>query len=266
MLAHNKTLAAQLYQEFKRLFPENAVEYFVSYYDYYQPEAYVPQSDTVHRKRGDGQRRDRSHAARRDAGVVRTPRRDDRRQCLLHLRHLGSPEAYHGMMLLLERGAASTDRDAVLRKLVEIQYERVHTDLRRGAFRVRGDTVEIWPSYLEEGIRLEFWGDEIESLSLLRSDPRQDDRTDGAAPRLSQFALCDPARPADPRNRIDPRRTEPAAGRVGRRHDKLLEAQRLHQRTQFRPRDDDGSRLLPRDRELHAAPDQRGPRVSPHRP
>jgi excinuclease ABC subunit B len=165
VLAHNKTLAAQLYQEFRRLFPENAVEYFVSYYDYYQPEAYVPQSDTYIEKEAtineeiDRMRHSATRALfeRRDVVIVASV------SCIYGL---GSPEAYHGMMLLLERGAR-IDRDVALRKLVEIQYERTPADLRRGAFRVRGDTVEIWPAYSETALRVEFWGDEVEALARL---------------------------------------------------------------------------------------------------
>jgi excinuclease ABC subunit B len=167
VLAHNKTLAAQLFQEFRRLFPENAVEYFVSYYDYYQPEAYVPQSDTFIEKEAtineeiDRMRHSatRSLFERRDVLIVASV------SCIYGL---GSPEAYHGMMLLLERGM-TVDRDAALRKLVEIQYERTNADLRRGSFRVRGDTVEIWPSYAEDALRVEFWDDEIDSIA--RIDP-----------------------------------------------------------------------------------------------
>src|SRR6516164_4654495 len=165
VLAHNKTLAAQLYQEFKRLFPANAVEYFVSYYDYYQPEAYVPQSDTYIEKEStvneeiDRMRHSATRALfeRRDVLIVASV------SCIFGL---GSPEAYHGMMLLLEKGTR-IDRDAALRKLVEIQYRRVNTDLERGAFRVRGDVLEIWPSYAEEALRVEFFGDEIEALSRI---------------------------------------------------------------------------------------------------
>jgi excinuclease ABC subunit B len=136
ILAHNKTLAAQLYQEFKRLFPRNAVEYFVSYYDYYQPEAYVPQSDTYIEKEStineeiDRMRHSATRALfeRRDVVIVASV------SCIYGL---GSPEAYHGMMLLLETGMR-IDRDAALRKLVEIQYQRTNVDLERGTFRVRG--------------------------------------------------------------------------------------------------------------------------------
>jgi len=165
VLAHNKTLAAQLYQEFKRLFPKNAVEYFVSYYDYYQPEAYVPQSDTYIEKEStindeiDRMRHSATRALfeRRDVLIVASV------SCIYGL---GSPEAYHGMMLLLERGMR-LDRDFALRKLVAIQYRRVNTDLERGAFRVRGDVLEIWPSYAEDALRVEFFGDEIESIARI---------------------------------------------------------------------------------------------------
>src|SRR5438445_499107 len=165
VLSHNKTLAAQLYQEFRRFFPENAVEYFVSYYDYYQPEAYVPQSDTYIEKEAtindeiDRLRHSatRSLFERRDVVIVASV------SCIYGL---GSPEAYHGMMVLLEAGTA-VDRDAMLRKLVEIQYERTTFDLERGKFRVRGDVIEIFPSYEEFAMRVELFGDEIESISAI---------------------------------------------------------------------------------------------------
>ena len=187
VLAHNKTLAAQLYQEFRRLFPRQRVEYFVSYYDYYQPEAYVPQSDTYIEKEATiNEEIDRMrHAAtralfeRRDVLIVASV------SCIYGL---GSPEAYHGMMLLLERGM-TLDRDAALRKLVEIQYERTTADLRRGAFRVRGDTVEIWPSYADEALRVEFWGDEIESHLAPRPAARQGPGEPRAPPGLPELAL-----------------------------------------------------------------------------
>jgi excinuclease ABC subunit B len=230
ILAHNKTLAAQLYQEFKRLFPENAAEYFVSYYDYYQPEAYVPQSDTYIEKESTvNEEIDRMrHAAtralfeRNDVLIVASV------SCIYGL---GSPEAYHGMLVLLEKGA-SVDRDAVLRKLVEIQYERVHTDLRRGAFRVRGDTVEIWPSYLEEGIRIEFWGDEIEALA--RFDPVRGKIIE-AVERHPVYPNSHYVTPREQQIKaiesIRAELTEHLAGLEA--EGKLLEAQRLHQRTNF---------------------------------
>src|SRR5678816_48789 len=134
-------------------------EYFVSYYDYYQPEAYVPQSDTYIEKEStineeiDRMRHSATRALfeRRDVVIVASV------SCIYGL---GSPEAYHGMMLLLETGMR-IDRDAALRKLVEIQYRRTNVDLERGTFRVRGDTVEVWPSYAEDALRVEFWGDEV---------------------------------------------------------------------------------------------------------
>jgi excinuclease ABC subunit B len=230
VLAHNKTLAAQLYQEFRRLFPDNAVEYFVSYYDYYQPEAYVPQSDTYIEKEATiNDEIDRMrHAAtralfeRRDVLIVASV------SCIYGL---GSPEAYHGMMLLVERGI-HLDRDLALRKLVEIQYERTNTDLRRGSFRVRGDTVEIWPSYSDDAIRIEFWGDQVEALSRL--DPIR--RT--AVERLERHPIYPSSHYVTPRETLvlamESVRAELAdrlreLGGQGR----LLEAQRLQQRTLF---------------------------------
>ena len=230
VLAHNKTLAAQLYQEFKRLFPKNAVEYFVSYYDYYQPEAYVPQSDTYIEKEATiNEEIDRMrHAAtralfeRNDVIIVASV------SCIYGL---GSPEAYHGMMVLLERGG-QVDRDAVLRKFVEIQYERTHADLRRGAFRVRGDTVEIWPSYLDDAIRFEFWGDEVESIS--RFDPLRG-KVIEPLERHPVYPNSHYVTPRDKQIKAIESIREELVGRLeeleGER--KLLEAQRLHQRTNF---------------------------------
>jgi excinuclease ABC subunit B len=230
VLAHNKTLAAQLYQEFKRLFPQNAVEYFVSYYDYYQPEAYVPQSDTYIEKEStineeiDRMRHSATRALfeRRDVVIVASV------SCIYGL---GSPEAYHGMMLLLETGMR-IDRDMALRKLVEIQYQRTNVDLERGTFRVRGDTVEIWPSYAEDALRVEFWGDEVEAISRL--DPVRGKAVENlrrhpiypnshyVTPRETQLAAI-----ASIREELDQRTAElDGAG-------KLLESQRLRQRTVF---------------------------------
>ena len=230
VLAHNKTLAAQLYQEYKRLFPQNAVEYFVSYYDYYQPEAYVPQSDTYIEKEStineeiDRMRHSATRALfeRRDALIVASV------SCIYGL---GSPEAYHGMMLLLEKGMR-IDRDAALRKLVEIQYRRVNTDLERGSFRVRGDVLEIWPSYAEDALRVEFFGDEVEGLS----------RIDTVRGKVIEALVRHPVYPNS--HYVTPRETMlRAIGTIevelGARLDeltaagKLLEAQRLQQRTQF---------------------------------
>jgi excinuclease ABC subunit B len=230
VLAHNKTLAAQLYQEFKRLFPRNAVEYFVSYYDYYQPEAYVPQSDTYIEKEStineeiDRMRHSATRALfeRRDVVIVASV------SCIYGL---GSPEAYHGMMLLLETGMR-IDRDAALRKLVEIQYQRTNVDLERGTFRVRGDTVEIWPSYAEDALRLEFWGDQVEAIS----------RLDPVRGKTVESLRRHPVYPNS--HYVTPRETQLAAiatireeleqhGALLEQSGKLLEAQRLRQRTVF---------------------------------
>jgi excinuclease ABC subunit B len=163
VLAPNKTLAAQLYGEFKEFFPDNAVEYFVSYYDYYQPEAYVPQADLyIEKDSSINEAIDRMrHSAtrslfdRHDVIIVASV------SCIYGL---GSPEAYHGMLLCLETGAVM-DRREVLSKLVEILYERNDLDFHRGTFRVRGDRVEIFPAYEEErAIRVEFWGDTVEAI------------------------------------------------------------------------------------------------------
>ena len=166
VLAHNKILAAQLYGEFKELFPDNAVEYFVSYYDYYQPEAYVPSSDTFIEK--DSQINDRIDRLRLAATRSLLSRRDviivSSVSCIFGL---GSAEAYYGMIVSLERGKEA-DRDAVLRKLVEIQYDRRDMDFHRGTFRVRGDVVEVFPAYEDsEAIRIEFWGDTVEKISSI---------------------------------------------------------------------------------------------------
>jgi excinuclease ABC subunit B len=165
ILAHNKTLAAQLYHEFKQFFPGNAVEYFVSYYDYYQPEAYIPAGDLYIEKEAtineelDKLRLSatRSLFERRDAIIVSSV------SCIYGL---GSPEAYYGMLLLLEKGQQISRKD-ITRRLVEILYERNDTDFRRGTFRVRGDVIEVFPTYDESAYRIEMFGDEIESLAQI---------------------------------------------------------------------------------------------------
>src|ERR1700693_2404589 len=161
VLAHNKTLAAQLYSEFKSFFPQNAVEYFVSYYDYYQPEAYLPASDTYIEKEStindelDKLRMSatRSLFERRDVVIVASV------SCIYGI---GSPDAYYGMLLMVEKGQ-STNGEALLRRLVDIQYERSE-DLRRGTFRVRGDMIEIYSPYQDEGFLLEMWGEQIDTI------------------------------------------------------------------------------------------------------
>jgi len=165
VMAHNKTLAAQLYHEFKNFFPHNAVEYFVSYYDYYQPEAYVPAADLYIEK--EATINDELDKLRLSA----TRSLFERRDCLIVasvscIYGLGSPEAYYGMMLFLEKGQ-KIKREDITRKLVEILYERTDGDFRRGTFRVRGDVIEIFPTYDDMAYRVELWGDEIESLSQI---------------------------------------------------------------------------------------------------
>ncbi len=165
VIAHNKTLAAQLYHEFRTFFPNNAVEYFVSYYDYYQPEAYIPATDTYIEKEAtineelDKLRLSatRSLFERRDCIIVASV------SCIYGL---GSPESYYGMVLMLEVGQKAR-REQVIQRLVEILYERSDTDFRRGTFRVLGDTIEIFPTYEDYAYRIEFWGDRIESLSQI---------------------------------------------------------------------------------------------------
>jgi excinuclease ABC subunit B len=165
VLAHNKTLAAQLYHEFKSFFPHNAVEYFVSYYDYYQPEAYVPAADLYIEK--EATINDELDKLRLSA----TKSLFERRDCLIVasvscIYGLGSPEAYYGMLLFLEKGQ-KIRREDITRKLVEILYERTDGEFRRGTFRVRGDVIEIFPTYDDMAYRIELWGDEVESLSQI---------------------------------------------------------------------------------------------------
>src|SRR6201986_3642369 len=165
VMAHNKTLAAQLYHEFKSFFPRNAVEYFVSYYDYYQPEAYVPAADLYIEKEAtindelDKLRLSatKSLFERRDALIVASV------SCIYGL---GSPEAYYGMLLFLEKGQ-KIKRSDIFSKLVEILYERNDVDFKRGTFRVRGDVIEVFPTYDDYAYRIELFGDEVESLSQI---------------------------------------------------------------------------------------------------
>jgi excinuclease ABC subunit B len=165
VMAHNKTLAAQLYHEFKSYFPENAVEYFVSYYDYYQPEAYIPSSDVYIEKEAtinDEQDKLRLSATRslferRDCVIVASV------SCIYGL---GSPEAYYGMLLMLEKGE-KISRNQIVSRLVDILYDRNDMDFRRGTFRVRGDVIEVYPTYDDNAYRIEMFGDEIESLSQI---------------------------------------------------------------------------------------------------
>ena len=230
VMVHNKTLAAQLFQEFRRFFPENAVEYFVSYYDYYQPEAYVPATDSYIEKEAtineeiDRMRLSatRSLFERRDVIIVASV------SCIYGL---GSPEAYYGMMLPLERGQA-IGRDQILRKLVEIQYERNDHDFGRGTFRVRGDVVDVYPSYEEIGVRIELFGDQVDEL--VSFDPL----TGKTLRRHDKVAIYPKSHFVAPRER-----TKIAVQTIKEEliwyrsklesEGKLLEAQRLYQRTMF---------------------------------
>ena len=165
ILAHNKTLAAQLYHEFKSFFPHNAVEYFVSYYDYYQPEAYIPAGDVYIEK--EATVNDELDKLRLSA----TKSLFERRDCIIVasvscIYGLGSPEAYYGMLLFLEKGQ-KIKREEIVRKLVEILYERTDGEFRRGTFRVRGDIIEVFPTYDDTAYRIELWGDEVESLAQI---------------------------------------------------------------------------------------------------
>ena len=230
VMVHNKTLAAQLYQEFRRFFPHNAIEYFVSYYDYYQPEAYVPATDSYIEKEAtindeiDRMRLSatRSLFERRDVLIVASV------SCIYGL---GSPEAYYGMLLPLERGQR-VERDEILRKLVEIQYERNDHDFNRGVFRVRGDVVEVFLSYEDRALRIELFGDEVDALETF------DPVSGRTLKRHDRIAVYPKSHFVTPRKRmleaIDRIKTElddwrPCLERAG----KFLEAQRLHQRTMF---------------------------------
>ena len=230
ILAHNKTLAAQLYHEFKQFFPSNAVEYFVSYYDYYQPEAYIPAGDLYIEKEAtineelDKLRLSatRSLFERRDAIIVSSV------SCIYGL---GSPEAYYGMLLLLEKGQKISRKD-ITRRLVEILYERNDTDFRRGTFRVRGDVIEVFPTYDETAYRIELFGDEIESLSQI--DPlfgtvKQKYSRLPIYPK--SHYVVQPERKAEAIDSIVTELNEWVAHLE--QEGRMVEAQRVHQRTRF---------------------------------
>jgi excinuclease ABC subunit B len=231
VIAPNKTLAAQLYSEFKILFPGNAVEYFVSYYDYYQPEAYIPSTDTYIEKDSsinddiDKMRHSATHSLleRNDVVIVASV------SCIYGL---GSPKAYHGMLLHLEEGM-KMERDDMLRKLVDIQYERNDIDFHRGTFRVRGDVVEILPAYeREKAIRIEFFGDFIESISV--SDPLRGRKIDC----LKKIVIHPNSHYVTNRDNIKMaiaaiREELEVSLKELELQNKLLEAQRLEQRTKF---------------------------------
>jgi excinuclease ABC subunit B len=230
IMAHNKTLAAQLYHEFKQFFPRNAVEYFVSYYDYYQPEAYSPAADLYIEKEAtineelDKLRLSatRSLFERRDAIIVSSV------SCIYGL---GDPDAYYGMLLLLEKGQQISRKD-ITRRLVEILYERNDTDFRRGTFRVRGDVIEIFPTYDENAYRIEMFGDEIETLSQI--DPLFGD--------VKQTYVRLPIYPKSHYVVQPERKTEAVDSIVAELNERIgqlesegrmVEAQRLNQRTRF---------------------------------
>jgi excinuclease ABC subunit B len=230
ILAHNKTLAAQLYHEFKQFFPNNAVEYFVSYYDYYQPEAYIPSGDLYIEK--EATINDELDKLRLSA----TRSLFERRDCIIVssvscIYGLGSPEAYYGMLLLLERGQR-IKREDITRRLVEILYERNDIDFRRGTFRVRGDIIEVFPTYDENAFRIELFGDEIEGLSQI--DPlfgtvRQKYSRLPIYPK--SHYVVQPERKSTAVNSILAELTdwEAQLEHEGR----LVESQRIHQRTRF---------------------------------
>jgi excinuclease ABC subunit B len=230
VLSHNKTLAAQLFQEFRSFFPHNAVEYFVSYYDYYQPEAYVPATDTyIEKETSINEEIDRlrlratkSLFERRDVIIVASV------SCIYGL---GSPEAFFGMLQFFSRGDTE-GMDPVLKRLVDMQYQRTQLDLFHGSFRVRGDVLEILPAYEELGIRVEYFGDEIERLSrfdVLRGDTVQ---------QIDRIAVYPKTHYVTPKPRLE-RAIETIREELGPRLDeleaqgKLLERQRLEQRTRF---------------------------------
>jgi excinuclease ABC subunit B len=231
VLAHNKTLAAQLFQEFRTLFPQNAVEYFVSYYDYYQPEAYVPAADVYIEKEAiineeiDRLRMSATRALfeRRDVIVVASV------SCIYGL---GDPDAYYGLLFFVEPGERMS-RDVLLQRLVELQYERSDINFQRGTFRVRGDVVEIYPSYQDQAYRIELWGDEIDSVSTI--DPLLGEVITKHTSRVpiypkTHYVMSRPTiKRAIKTIREELEWWEPKLISEG----KLVEAQRLHQRTMF---------------------------------
>src|SRR5436853_4210112 len=230
VLAHNKTLAAQLYHEFKSFFPHNAVEYFVSYYDYYQPEAYVPAADLYIEKEStindelDKLRLSatRSLFERRDVLIVSSV------SCIYGL---GSPEAYYGMMLFLEKGQ-KIKREDITRKLVDILYERTNSEFRRGTFRVRGDVIEVFPTYDDMAYRIELWGDQVEALSQI--DPLFGTVKQKYA-RLPIYPKTHYVMKEETRaSAVDSIKKELAWWEVElEKQGRLVEAQRIHQRTMF---------------------------------
>jgi excinuclease ABC subunit B len=232
VLAHNKTLAAQLYHEFRSFFPQNAVEYFVSYYDYYQPEAYVPSSDVyIEKEATTNEELDklrmsatRSLFERRDVIIIASV------SCIYGL---GSPEAYYGMLLMLEKGQ-SIARESMLRRFVDIQYDRSE-DLRRGTFRVRGDIVEIHPPYEDTAIRIELWGSQIEAIR--RIDPLTGQIISGESDitRMPIYPKTHYVLPAEQKERAIQTILEELEWWQGEleRKGRIVESQRVQQRTHF---------------------------------
>jgi excinuclease ABC subunit B len=230
VMAHNKTLAAQLYGEFKSYFPSNAVEYFVSYYDYYQPEAYIPSSDVYIEK--ESTINDELDKLRLSA----TRSLFERRDCIIVasvscIYGLGSPEAYYGMLFMLEKGQKISRKD-IISRLVDILYDRNDHDFKRGTFRVRGDVIEVFPTYDDYAYRIELWGDEVENLSQID-------------PLLGQVKQTYVRLPIYPKTHyvMTPEMRERAMASIRtelewwrpqlEQQGKLVEAQRLHQRTMF---------------------------------
>ncbi len=230
ILAHNKTLAAQLYHEFKTFFPDAGVEYFVSYYDYYQPEAYIPASDVYIEK--DATVNDELDKLR----LAATKSLFERRDCVIVssvscIYGLGSPEAYYGMLLMLEKGQRIS-RQQILSKLVEILYERNDADFKRGTFRVRGDVIEIFPTYDDDAYRIELWGDEVENLSQIDPLLGQVKQTYQRLPIYPKTHYVMSAETKE--SAMDSIRNELEWWRGElQKQGKLIEAQRLQQRTMF---------------------------------
>ena len=230
VISHNKTLAAQLYSEFKEFFPCNAVHYFVSYYDYYQPEAYIPQRDIyIEKDASINEEIDRlrlattsSLVSRSDVIIVAS---------VSSIYGLGSPEDYKNMMVSLRKGA-TIDRDEMLAKLIDIQYDRNDIAFERSKFRVRGDTVEIWPSYEEYAYRVEFWGDEIEQMAIINP-------ISGETLSVQDQLFVYPAKHFVTSEERIARGVQLIRQELKERlewfqdHGKLLEAQRLNARTRF---------------------------------
>ena len=253
ILAHNKTLAAQLYGEFREFFPENAVSYFVSYYDYYQPEAYIPQRDIyIEKDASINEEIDRLRllatsalVSRRDVVVVASV------SCIYGL---GSPKDYLEMMVPLHVGK-EVDRDELLMKLVDIQYERNDYELARGRFRVRGDVIEVWPAYEEFAYRVELWGDEVEKLSIV-------DPVTGESEKPQQDIYIYPAKHfVLPQSRIDDAMDEiegrtAAATRAIPEGGEAAGGAAATGADAVRHGNAAGGGLLPRDRELFAGPGQ----------